>query len=148
MSDDVADAKHLLELWDMLPGWSHKTFWSDLAAAQGRGGEGRHYFDEKMNTIPVMLRQYLENDGEGDSFSLPYLAQYVLMFFDCENQAMFEVLDEVTGYTAEAGRSGRRWAADATATAWRLYVPGQAHTMRGIRDPADDQPPWKLIEDD
>lgn len=126
----LSNAEHLLDLWDMLPPESDSSFWSELSRAAW-GDES--YFMGKMHSVRHMLRQYVDG-GSRSLYAAQYLAQYVLLFFDREKPAVFELLDKVGDVRGEKGRTGRRWAADATATAWRLYVPGRAEIQRSYSE--------------
>jgi hypothetical protein len=123
----LIDAQHLLDLWDMLPGWDESDFWSQLNKAVW----GQYdYFEEKMQTVPRLLRRYLDG-SQRTLYTAQYVAQYALLFFDKDRPEAFELLDRVVGYSGGKGLAGRRWAADVSATAWRLYVPGRAGIQRG-----------------
>jgi hypothetical protein len=121
------DAQHLLDLLEMLPPYSYEPFWSELSK---HAWGDRRYLDEKMFTVPRNLRRMLNGQDEFSARELAHFAQYVLVFFDGADDEAHRVLDGAVGYTHPSGLAGRRWAEDACATAWRLYVPGRAAVRR------------------
>lgn len=123
----LADAAHLLDLLDMLPSRDDTDFWARLEYAEHGDRQDDDYFVSKVALVIRDLRNLVENEKAVD---LAYAAQYVLMFFDRDDQKLFEALDGVTDYAVADGRTGKRWAEDAAATAWKLYVPAWAQQRR------------------
>jgi hypothetical protein len=144
-----ADLEHLLDLWDLLPAWEEKEFWNKLAEVEGKDDDHDTYFLDKMHSVRHLINEFLRHGGDKADHSLQYLAQYVLMFFDRDDQKMFQLLDRIVLSTSSrnAGRIGRRWAEDAVATAWRLYVPSAADVLRTGRNEHTDRP-WLVPEED
>jgi hypothetical protein len=77
---------------------------------------------------------------------LENVAQYVLMFFDRDDQRMHEAIDRFAGFSAEQpDRTGRRWMEDRSATAWRLYVPCVASSDATPRTTTKAQTPPRSV---
>ena len=124
------DVEHLLDLIDLLP-FNAQDFWDRLAAAEHPDRDDDNYFVGHMPWIRERLRAMLAGADSLSAHNVERVAQYVLMFFDRDDPAMFEALDRFAGHSAaQPGRTGRRWVEDVCATAWRLYVPTRAVQRR------------------
>jgi hypothetical protein len=118
--------EHLLDLLLMLPRskkWHHK-----LAAVVEPGRE------DWLLTNLAHARDCLSRYGKADCGASALerdVCQYLLMFFDRDDSEMHKALDGVVDYfTQSDGATGRRWAEDVCATAWRLLVPSIAIPRR------------------
>ncbi len=147
MTDDqpahqVADVKLLLDLLDLLPT-------PDLDDQ----GEFWRAFDQTL-THPLRAEYIVgklavwaerAHTDPSNAYSARRLADYCLLFFDGERQAMWDLLGE---HAATGGENGRRLAESICETAWRIYVPLQAALRReGTSTARTAQGVWKLRGD-
>jgi hypothetical protein len=114
-----ADLNHLLDLLDLLPPTTDRAFWTSFSDAGGS-----HYMLEKLS-------QWTHNVRERDDIpdAPRRLAEYCLTFFTTE-AADGEQWNEVTPDIAGRSGHGQRWVTDVAATAWRVYVKGEAEERR------------------
>ncbi|EIV90903.1 hypothetical protein [Frankia sp. QA3] len=116
--------KLLLDLLDLLPTPDlddQGEFWEAFSRAQ-EGGLQADYIVGKLAVWAARAHEEPAN-----SYYAHELADYCLMFFDGESQAMWELLGD---RVAAGGRSGRRFAESVCETAWLIYVPLQAAMRR------------------
>ncbi|MGW3077854.1 hypothetical protein [Kitasatospora sp. NPDC001132] len=130
MSTDRTDLDHLLDLLSLLPGPDAEDWWIDLDVA-GTTGENeppetkRERITYVLGNTGPYIQQCLGNRTDWKP-SAGLLAQYVLMFFGGQEQAVADVVNRGLGYDTESA-AGLECLRDIRTTSWRLYL---AHNGR------------------
>jgi hypothetical protein len=120
------DMQHLLDLLLMLP---RSQKWHDKLAAVVEPGREDWFLTNVAHARDCLSRYVKEDCG---AYELEHnVCQYVLTFFDRDDPEMHKALEGMVNYgTQKDGATGRRWAEDVCATAWRLMVPSIAIPRR------------------
>ncbi|MFJ9777142.1 hypothetical protein ACIRVF_38905 [Kitasatospora sp. NPDC101157] len=130
MSTDRTDLDHLLDLLSLLPGPDAKDWWIDLDVA-GTAGENESPKQKRERITYVLgntgpyIQRCLGNPSDCEQ-AAGWLAQYVLMFFGGQEQAVADVVNRGLGYDTESA-AGLECLRDIRTTAWRLHL---AHNTR------------------
>jgi hypothetical protein len=113
--DLESEMKFISNSLHMLPPWREREWWMDFSRISDHS---LGYLQEKLFWITQGWR---EADG-GENFWAGDRAKYVLVFFD--NPDLHGHLDAVqpTWNPPHRGGTGRRWAEEICAAAWRVVV--------------------------
>jgi hypothetical protein len=131
MTDDSGAVTHLLDLLDLLPALDvDDVFWERFAEMQAR--HDPRGLDEiaAHQTGALFSRVADVRANPANDAAVVSLALQCLTLFDGHEPALWDRLDAIVDYPNPWRTSGRRWAEDICATAWHLYVPRQARTLR------------------
>ncbi|MCF7548888.1 hypothetical protein [Pseudonocardia sp. WMMC193] len=119
MSDDL---DHLFDLLDLMPDMEADYFWPAF-----NNSTGDPYLLEKLYVWTRNARERLDELPDSGR----RLAEYCLMFFGDPTKAAEQwPLDAMFHNIQPSSKPGLRWAEDVAATAWRIFVPGEAEAGR------------------
>lgn len=138
----IRDVKSLLDLLDLLPVPDEDDagdFWAEFAAVHPERLEPSYI----VGKLAVHIEQ--AHNQPDDAYTGHQLAEYCLIFFDGDNQPMWDLINRSTAGGVD---SGRRLARSICDTAWRIFVPTYAASRReGNPARRHAQTVWKMRND-
>jgi hypothetical protein len=131
MTDDSDAVTHLLDLLDLLPALEvDDVFWERFAEMQARH-DPRGLDEIAADQTEALFSRVADvRANPASDAAVVSLALQCLTLFDGREPALWDRLDALVDYPSAWRTTGRRWAEDICATAWRLYVPRRARTLR------------------